>query len=287
MGFKEEIFRRVQQAKDLPTLPTVFTQINKVMSNKNSSAADIARIIKDDPALTTKILRVTNSAAYGGEIKISSVTQAVSRIGFQATGDIAMSLSVLNMFKGQGAVDYKMFWRHSLSVAMAMDIIPKNIGKLARSPKDMFTSGLLHDVGVFVLDQHGGDLYRQVLTMVGDMGKPLHEVERQLMGTDHAEVGAMLLKKWNVPEVIIDAVEHHHDKSDPDPRWLTVAEIIGISNFICNDQGLSNGAVPGCVQSDESIWLDYGFTAESISVVTGEVNKQIEKSAVMMAAGKE
>lgn len=284
MGFREEILKRVEKAKDLPTLPGIFAKLGTMLANRNSSAHDIADIMRDDPALTAKVLKVTNSAAYGGSEKIVSVPQAIARIGFTKTGEIARSLSVINLFKGEGAVNYGDFWRHSLSVASATALIPRYMKKSPQAPGELFTAGLLHDVGIFVCERYSGDLYRSVLSMARDMGKELHETEQQLMQTDHAEVGAILLNRWNLPESIADAVSKHHKPHEKSDGSLTTAEIVRLANLICNSRGIANGTGAGHASNTAAALMSHGFAEDDIPKITDEINAIVEKSSAMLAA---
>lgn len=289
MSSRDQIIQRVDKARDLPTLPTVFTKIRNVLNRPTSSASDVAAILKDDIALSSKTLRVANSAAFAASEEITSVSFAIARMGFKVTADLAMSLSVLNLFgSGTGRIDYTAFWKHSLCVAAAMPLVAVKSGRVADNPQTTFTAGLLHDVGVFILDQHGGDLYGSVLSMIADKKQPLYEGERQLMQTDHGDIGAHVLKKWNLPDKIVDAVRMHHTPPEPSEKKITVPELIYVANEICKSMGIHNG-FDSCVPEveEEGRWTAYGLGDDNVSAIKTTMLREVEKSEVLLAIGKE
>lgn len=288
MGFRAEILKRIEKAVDLPTLPGIFTKISSLLNSTGSSAKDIADIMKDDPALTARLLKVTNSAAFGGSEPISSVTQAVARLGFVKMGEIARSLSVLKLFTGGEVVDYREFWRHSLSVASATSLIPRHLGKGADAPEELFTAGLLHDIGIFVLEQYTGDLYRSVASMARETGQPLNAAEQQLMQIDHAEVGCILLKKWHIPESIAEAVRTHHEPyRHSDSHLFQTSELVKQANFICTTQGATNGISAPLTACSNEDWIRHGFTPDDVPSLLSKVARVLEDSSTMLAASSD
>ena len=279
MGFREEIVKRVDKAKDLPSLPGVFLKLDKIISDKNSSATDIAVVMKDDISLTTKVLRVANSVAFAGSTQVTSVTQAVTRLGFRQLADLAKSLSMLALFKGGGVIDPKTFWLHSLSVAYVSDILPKYLGRTTENKDSLFTAGLLHDIGIFVMELFTGDLYQSIVTMAADTGKPLIDVERKFMQIDHAEVGGLVLRKWGIPELIADAAAKHHAPFSKTEGTMPFADIIQIANLVCNDHGVSNGTGTVLSKLTESQWTDFGFQVADLPALKEEVQKIIDRCA--------
>ena len=283
MSFRDVILKRIQNDKELPTLPTVFTKVSGMLNNSDASAGDIAKVMRDDPALTTKILKVANSAVFGGSEKVASVALAVARLGFKQTADIVMSLSALNLFQVKAGIDYRKFWTHSLSVAFTAEALlgfSKNNLIVADT---LFTSGILHDIGMMVLDQCAPDIYKKVLKYANQKDHQLHLVEKELLGITHAEVGAVMLAKWQLPEEVIQAVGCHHTPLTSKAKSLGMAEILHLANFICNNQGITNGVEVSPDGFSDAAWFDCGIDVEAIPEIIENVQVQVEKSEVMMA----
>ncbi len=284
MGFKEEIIKRIDKAADLPPLPGVFLKLDKLMGNSNSSATDVAVLMKDDMALTTRVLRVANSAAFSGTNKVTSVAQAVARLGFKQTGDIIRALSLVGLFKSGGMVDYKKFWRHSLSVAAATELIPRHLGRMSLSPDSLYSAGLLHDVGIFVMEQYGGDLYYSVLSMALDTEVPLYVAERNMMDIDHAEVGALLLTKWGIPADLITATGQHHQPYKPSRGGMSTADVVNLANMVCTDLGIDNGVGTRPEKQSLEKWQEYGLPPDEIQVLAANISRLVERSASILDA---
>jgi len=286
MSFKDEILKRIDKATDLPTLPGVFVKLGNIINNPNSSATDVAQVMRDDLAMTARVLKVSNSTAFGGSEQITSVAQAIARLGFRQTTDIVRSLSVMTAFKGLGVIDPKKFWRHSLAVAYCTELIPRFVGRTPVQPQDCFTAGLLHDVGIFVMLQYSGDLYASVASMARDMETQLHVAEQKLMGTDHAEIGEVLLTKWKIPDNIAKAVREHHDDCVDGRGPITTSDVVKIADLLCDYEGIDNGMDLSCNRAQlEDQLLRAGIHRKGLETL-GEVVKDLtDKSAVMVAAG--
>jgi len=283
MSFRDVILKRLEKDTELPTLPGVFSKVSNLLRSDDASAADIAKVMKDDPVMTTKILRVVNSAVFGGHDKISSVSLAVARLGFKLTADIVMSLSVINLFQENGGLSYKRFWRHSLSVAFASDFLITYM-HVDRELKDtLFTAGILHDIGMLVVDQYAPEIYSKVIKYAQEKDIVIEEVEEQLLGMTHAEVGAVMLKKWNMAENIIDAVKNHHHPLSATSKSVSLAEVVHLANFICNNQGIDNGVGVSPPGFSEAAWFDCGLDVDIIPEIIDKVQFEVQKSEVMLA----
>jgi len=139
----------ISNIRNLPTPPIVFEQIQKVLNNPETSVADVAAILSEDPAMSVKVLRLTNSAFYGLSREIDSVNHAVMIIGLEAVKNLVLSASVLSMFKSsKDNKDYhERFWRHSLASALAARVIARDFkGGKAFNPDPAFSTGLIHDI---------------------------------------------------------------------------------------------------------------------------------------------
>lgn len=281
MNIRELIHAKMERAIDLPTLPQVVIKVEKLARDENASAKDLAEVMNLDPALTARVLKIANSVIYGGRSPISSVSYAVARIGFSEVRNIALSLSILKLFHEKGQLDYRRFWKHCLSVAFASRIVKRFGDKDLGNFDNFFVVGLLHDVGIMVLDQYFSTYYAAVLAEVRGASLSLSDLEKDLLGIDHAEVGAMLLEKWRLPDDIVQAVRYHH--SPHMAPWTTSSiQVVHLSNFICNNQGLDNGIEAFPSGFCESSWDGMGLSVDNIPEIIKEVNEETAKSEMMV-----
>lgn len=193
----------------LPSPPAIALRILEATRKDEDSFSEMGEIIKADPVLTARILKLANSSLYGLSNRIDSLDQAISLIGTQALKNIALSFVIINGFKNapQGSFDLDLFWRRAITCAVAAEIIANEIGFTGQ---DVFVSSLLQDFGVLILFLSYGPTYTEVLDSKRISGKPLHEEEKERFGFDHAEVGYQIFKSWNLPDSIYESIGIHH-----------------------------------------------------------------------------
>jgi putative nucleotidyltransferase with HDIG domain len=244
-----EIDNKVKQVvsniRNLPTPPIVFHQIQKVINDPNVSADHVASILSEDPAMSMKVLKLTNSAYYGLAREIESVRQAVVIVGMEAVKNLVLSASVLDMFRGDDldqAYQDK-FWRHSLAAAFCGRILAKNVKtKGIVDPDAAFSAGLLHDIGKMIMCCFLKDEFAEVSEAHQlDRESPSYEVERRVLGYCHAKIGAVLANQWKLPHKIAAAVTYHHEpeqSEDQDSIIYTVhtANYIAKKTFYDKDE---------------------------------------------------
>ena len=208
----------VGKIHNLPTPPIVFTQITKVVNDPNTSAYNIASIISEDPALTAKVLKLTNSSFYGIAGTITNVKQAIVILGMEAIKSLVISASVFETFSKGNKLDtdyLERFWRHSLSVASMAKIIcrVKRLGSIQMT-EQAFSAGLLHDIGKLIIISHLPDEHWQISELLkSEPGMTEDDAERKVLAFNHADIGSFLASKWNLPDQIVSAIQQHHDQS--------------------------------------------------------------------------
>jgi len=198
----------------LPTLPAVANKITKLMKDPTCTAIKISEVMDKDQSLTTRVLRLVNSAYYSLYTDVTNVRHAVALLGFRTISQIIISISVFDVFKGQYGEEFDRegFWKHSVGCA----VISQMIAKMANYPKtdDCFTAGLLHDVGKVVLDQFLHEEMMKVMQLVKEKEICFADAETEILGLNHAEIGGHVLKNWKIPLAIMVAVKHHHQQLD-------------------------------------------------------------------------
>ena len=202
---KNFIEQRIESAGfDLPMLPQVVTEVLSLCNSEDSDAAKISELVHQDQAIAGHVLRVVNSPMFGGQSRIVSLQQAISRLGLNQLVEIVVAVSVRSrLFTTGRQIDMlKQMWRHSV----ATGFLAKEIARIRRrNVESMFLCGLMHDVGKTVLLDALGQLE-------SEMGRDLPRDDVYLaLDVYHAQVGGMLARQWRMPEQVVEAVEHHHD----------------------------------------------------------------------------
>ncbi len=231
----------VEAVNDLPALPQVVVQVIKLTEDPDSTAQDINNVLNQDQAITARVLKMANSAFYGFPRRIGSVTDAIILLGFRTLRSIVMAASVsdiLNKEMEGYALEYGELWRHSQCTAMAARLI-------ARKSKFAFldlayTAALLHDIGKVILNNTMKETYREVVASVTDDNISFIDAENKILGFNHAEVGARVAEKWNLPPETVEAIQLHHSPEDAqvNPR---LTAIVHLADAISVSMGIGMG----------------------------------------------
>jgi putative nucleotidyltransferase with HDIG domain len=258
------------------SLPAVYRRITEVIDHPHSSAADIAKVVSDDPSLTVRLLALVNSAFMGFPNKIETVSQAINLVGTEQLADLALATSVMQMFGNvpPKAVDMKSYWRHSLATATYARAIAtlRHEGNVER----FFVAGLLHDIGSLVIYTRKRDALQRCLRQCERSRCLLHTAERKLLRFDHAEVGRALLKAWNLPLSHQDAVGSHHDPSSA-TCFPTEAAVVHVADVIANALSLGNSGERLVPELDPQAWDRLGLADEAIPGLIAEGEQQFEE----------
>ncbi|HPF34282.1 MAG TPA: HDOD domain-containing protein [Candidatus Krumholzibacteria bacterium] len=254
---KRDILKRVSS---VPPLPAVLMKLRACCMDPDADFAAMARVIETDPGLTANLLRLANSAYFGARGTIGSVSFAISRLGLKRVHQIALAVCVAPIarrtVRGYG-LDPDALWEHSLATAMAAEHLAADLPAVDKG--DAFTAGLLHDMGKLILGMFVEDEYREIQRLVAEDECSFDEAERSVLGTDHAGVGAMILRHWDLPASIVDAVRwHHHPSGCQDHPPLV--DLIHVADILCMDIGWGQGLDGLQYRQDEGAASRLGIT---------------------------
>lgn len=200
--------QRAQEIRELSTLPNVILRILEVMNNPMADARDVEREMCEDPIITAKVLKVANSAYYGSDRDVSSISQAVVLMGFAEVQNIALSVSIFSRFSGATKMfDRRNFWEHCFTTACAADALQHRVNA---QTNDGFVAGLLHDIGRIVLDQYFQEEFREIVHTAESQQISLFEAERKVLGVTHCDVGFWVTENWGLPSMLTDSILFHH-----------------------------------------------------------------------------
>jgi len=242
---KEELQKIIYSKIDeLPTLPAVLPKLMRLMDDEKSGAAQVADAISSDPALTSKILKVSNSAYYGFSQEISSLKNAIPLLGFNMVRSLALSIGVINSIpshKNSPHFSREGLWVHGLAVATVMQKLSKKFGQGGNNDQ-YFVVGLLHDIGKLVLDLFFSDLFHQALEEANSQeNMALYEAERKVIGFDHGEIGGILLSRWKFPEAITAPIGAHHQTDRQKHAFASDIAMLRIADTLPQELGLGGG----------------------------------------------
>ncbi|NLX12816.1 MAG: HDOD domain-containing protein [Phycisphaerales bacterium] len=197
---------------DIATLPEVTAKIISIVDDPKSTAHDLHHIIKNDPALATKILKVVNSAFYGLPGQVSDLDRAIVLLGLSAVKNIAISASISRLFTTEKISDKfnaRDIWKHSVAVGVVTREFCCRIGKKAFA-EEAFLAGLIHDLGLLIERQAFPEQLSDVIRSICKNNRPICEVEMEMLGADHQSLGSALAAKWKFPRPLQAVLGYHH-----------------------------------------------------------------------------
>lgn len=226
---RKEVKRKLRKMEGLPTLPPIVQKLNTMIEDERISLSQIAEVIEKDQVITSKILRLANSAFYGFPKKISTVKNALMLLGLNVVKILITTLSIFEILHKEDVG----LWEHSVGVAACCKIIAEKLG--LKDPQEIATAGLLHDLGRVIEKVGFREEYLKVIELINSGKDPL-QAEEEVLGINHAEIGASLMRLWNLPDRLIEAVEAHHDLKKA-KEFKKEASVVHISDILIHARG--------------------------------------------------
>lgn len=225
----------------LMPLPQAYFRIRDLVNDPGSRAHDIAAVIANEPVLTARILRVANSPWFGRRAQIDTVDKAVRVLGLDEIRDLALAVSAVSALGNldTALVTRETFWRDSVHCAVLASRMGRRLGE--HRGEQLFVAGLLHAVGHLILCARRPEQMLTLMKRAAEEGQPLHIAELIAFGYDYAEVGAELMRRWDLPEVLSCAVHWHTRPGDAlehviECSILHIAAVLGAGARWSSDQ---------------------------------------------------
>lgn len=280
------ILTRLREIEELPTLPEVMVKVHGLINSDECDASKLAKIIKHDPALTSTILKTANSSYYNIiNRRISSVTEAIARIGFNEVLKITMAMSVIKKFANtKSIIGYKSFWRHSLTAASMTSIIADMAKSdcLGEDRQDLFLTGLLHDIGVLIYDQFFHDEFTRIIDFALKEEKTYLYSENVISPKEtHAFIGGALLEIWKLTSPVINAVRYHHTPHKCSEKLRGIVAVVSLAEYVlCNGHlGSFEGNI---TDMDENVWEITGLSPEDTNTLYVKAEEEAGKTDVLL-----
>ena len=282
------IVQRLSEINNLPTLPEIILRIEMLIMSEEGNATPLSRIIEEDPSLTAKILKVANSSFYRtSEKKISSISRAITRIGFNEIGHIALAVNFVQQFSHKSNVlDYRDFWKHALTAAHLCSMIAQEnaCGKFIQTDRHtLFLAGLLHDIGILIYDQFFHMEFEEIINTALDKETSYLDAELQVAPKElHGKIGAALLERWKIDSNVVAAVRFHHvPEKAADLYRMYVLVTHAVEYYLCNH---ALGSFEGTVnEMPFDINTELNVTHEHMIELFQKANDEVENSNLVQA----
>lgn len=278
---REQIRKELVRAlHDLPALPHIVSKVLELTDRETSSADEIEKYVRTEPALSSKFLQVVNSSYFGLSRQVNNLSQSIVILGQHQVRNLVLGISLVNAFKAHRIDTQKLVlkqWENSFTAARGATMVAKRQGLDAKQGEQVYLATLLMDIGqLFMVTASPGAFS---IIKERDAAETDLETERELIGTDHVEVGKKLTQKWNLPEPIPSVVAHHEappeDQVNPEVYCAHAADRIVKSLLAGRGIPAAFGIAPHV-----SAWL--GFSDEELAELAGEVQLEFERAREMI-----
>jgi HD-like signal output (HDOD) protein len=272
---------KVSIQANLVTLPDIYWQLKEILDSHDYSMQDVAQLIVYDPGMTARMLRIVNSAYFGFASKIETVNHAVSILGVQQIRDLVLATAIADALGDYECehLDVKQFWLRSVYRAIAA----RNLAGVCSlmDGERMFVAGLLSGIGHLIMYQSIPVLAQQAQREADASEKPLHRVERDLIGFDHAQVASALMKNWQLPDSLVAVIEHHLEP-DPAAEYLLDTAIVHIAALIGEAFAQNRPLDEVLVNVDGHAWDATGLDIGRCEALDVEVSEQLNSVVNML-----
>jgi HD-like signal output (HDOD) protein len=270
----------VADARPLVSLPAVYARLSMTLANPRSSAGAIADIISEDAGLAARLLRLVNSSFYGFGARVDTVSRAVVLVGTRQISELALATSVLRMFEGIPAryVDMKALWLHGVATGVAARVIGMRRGDA--NVERLFVAGVLHDVGRLLIYRAVPDVAREILRSERE-DTLLTEIEQEMLGFDHADVGGALLQAWNLPERLEDAVAFHH-RPTADRRSPVESATIHLADIVAHTIGAGTSGERLVPPLDPAAWSLLELPVSALASIVEQTRRQLDGAGALV-----
>jgi len=273
---KDNLSRIMRQVKSFPGMPTTAAKLLPLLREPDSSIARIEDLIKYDPGLTANLLKLTNSAYFGLPSRISSVRQAILLLGRKRLLQLVTTMCMSGLMK-KSVPGYDLprggLWRHSVAVAVAADRLVQSL-KITQAD-EVFTAALLHDIGKMIL----GDYVQEDLKSIQEMaakGISFEVAEYMVLGTNHADIGARILKSWSMPEELVHAVAWHHDP-DQCQENCRLSDLVHVANIAVRGIDCDKRADDSSPEASSKVLGRLGLDPSGIAALAEQTAQEMAK----------
>lgn len=280
------LLKALSGVTEIGSLPEVTTKIVQLIEDQRSTARQIQNVVRTDPALAARILKIVNSAFYGLPAQVASLERAIVMLGLSAVRNLALAASLSRLFHADQIspqFSTRDLWQHSVAVAVAA----KLLGRAGRSAEgdEAFVAGLMHDMGLLVSQQ----LYRAKVQEVAERCFSAPEsfcaVEEHIVGADHQAFGLALATRWKFPPTLRNAIGYHHEPSSLQPEFQRVAAIVYLADSLCCQARIGFWLTAQTQEFPEWMQNLAGVTSANVAQVAEELPQRLAEAEQIFAVG--
>jgi HD-like signal output (HDOD) protein len=267
----------IMTTRDLPAMPHVASKVLELSSDPSTCAPQLQQVIADDQAMAARILKIANSAMYACSRRVKTLSEAIVMLGFNSIRSLVVTSAARNLYAGASSrlgLKERLLWEHSIGCACA--------GRMLATPRwplmaeEAFLAGLMHDIGKLVLNLQIPERFDEVVQIVYNEHRGFCETERELLGFDHAQVGALLVNKWKLTPLLEETIGLHHD-----PQAITADRplllCLDAANQLCHRLGIGFKDDPELDLLAQPSLRQLGLTPTELDGLAGKLQETLEQ----------
>lgn len=271
----------IEKLEELPTLPSIVYELSRLINDPMSSTTDIERVMSDDQSLTSKVLKLANSAYYAIPGGVSNLARAIAHIGFDTIQQLVLATSVLDSLRvddQQSQFNVIEFWKHSVGVAMAAETIAREVGY--KVPADIFTCGLLHDMGKIALLKVEPSVLEQVAIHASMCNITFYAAEVELETPPHTWIGMSLAQKWTLPNHIQNALQYHHEinsnvRGGASPELNQIIDMVSLANLLVHALKFGNSGYEHIAPAPKTLFERLSLDQSQLQQLVAKIKKAL------------
>ena len=274
--------RLLPLVEKIPAFSQSVSRVLSLAADINCSPKTLVEVVSGDPVLTMKILRLVNSAYFGLASRVTSVHQALVTLGLNTLKHTALSLAMLGVLprENEAGLDIDALWLHSLAVGLAARRLARAKGVSKSEAEDYFVAGLLHDVGKLVYARYEPKLFARALETAALDQVDLTVSEQAALGATHAEVGALLARRWGLPEALGGALAGHHAPDDETPSQIT--DVVFVANQLVKRRNLGFSGNPVLTPMPAGVRARLALQADAVGEALADLPGELQNARVML-----
>jgi HD-like signal output (HDOD) protein len=277
----ERLFARIG---DVTMLPAAAQKVLRLTEDENADGEMLREAIQGDPVLVARILRRLNSSYYALSHKVADLKTAISLLGMREIRNLALTVFVSRFYEGgtvHGHYKRENLWSHSVGVAVASRLVARVCGRSAG--EEAYIAGLLHDLGLILLDQTLRRHFHKVLDAI-DENTPTHIAESRILTFDHALLGGFVARRWNFPDAVADAITFHHQPWCYNGPHRDLVQVVAVANYLCSRAGVTSLGIHNVLPPPDEIYSGLGLDQVTLAIIWEELDTALEKATSLATA---
>lgn len=277
----ETLFQRLSE---LSSLPSIALRIIEAAVDEHTDAEDLRQLIERDPALAARIIRIVNSSFYGLRQEVADLRSAISLLGTKQIRNVAITVFVSRQFtptSNKDSLDRNQLWNHSMAVGAVARLFAKTLKNA--EPDEAYLAGLLHDMGLLIVDQHLARHVPRIRTTMSE-GASLHEAVEQILTFDPSQLGAYVAWRSKFPSRLVSSIEYHlkPDAYQGDDRQLT--DLVAMADYIATRNGTGVLAESQPVHLSATVYERLQLSEERLESLAAEIEETLNATKAIASA---